>query len=174
LKRAKKDIADKLADIDTKITEIETRVDGDVSLSAEQREEVKERARKHVRKKAQERLTDELFAKEVRLAEIEFTHPDDELLEVTIDLPEFAYSIVMDNVSYFHGLTYDVPKRKYHSIIDQMARSWEHDREIHARRRKGDIARDPFGRGVNALTERSIGASGQVTTRASLRDSLRR
>lgn len=173
--RPKKGIADKLAAIDEeKLAEIDTRVDADLQLTAEQREEVKERARKHVRKKAQERLTDELFAKEVRLAEIEFAHPEDELIEVTIDLPDFAYMIALDNVGYYHGLTYDVPKRKYHTIIDQMARSWEHDREIHARRRKGDIARDPFGRGINAQRNTEFSIRTGVTTTRSLRDSMGR
>jgi hypothetical protein len=168
LARRKKDIADKLA-------EIEARVDGDVGLNDEQRAEVKERARKHVLKKRTERLTDELFAREVRQAEAEFTHPDDELVEVTIDLPEYAYMIAMDNVGYYHGITYDVPKTKYHSLIDQMARAWEHDREIHAKRRKGDIARDPFARGMNVQRETQFSMStGAVTTRNSLRNSMGR
>jgi hypothetical protein len=158
-----------------RLADIEARIDADEGLTDAQRAEIKERARQHVKTKQIERLTDELFAKEVRIAEVEYADEGEELVEVTIDLPEFAYNIVMDGVAYFHSCTYDVSRKKYLSMIDQMARSWEHNREIHGQRRKGDIARDPFNRGANFARETTIRpGGGNVTTRESLRQSLRR
>jgi hypothetical protein len=154
--------------ISDRFAEIEKRVDSDEMLTEEQRVEIKERARAHVRKKQIERMTDLLFNEEVRLAETDMAMPDERLEEITIDLPEYAYMIAIDNVGYYHGCTYDVPRRKYLSLIDQMARTWEHDREVHGRRRKGDMVRDPFHRGVNAYSKSDV-----VTTRDSLRQSLR-
>jgi hypothetical protein len=149
------------AGISDRFAEIEKRVDNDEMLTAEQREEIKERAYAHVRKKQIEKLTDQIFNEQVRLAETDLAMPDERIEEITIELPEFAYMISIDNVAYYHGCTYDVPRRKYLSMIDQMARTWEHDREIHGQRRKGDVARDPFHRGVNIVN----------TTRNSLRQS---
>ena len=158
-----------------KLSELEARVDADGDLNAEQRDAIKERARKHVQKKRTERLTDELFAKEVRLAEVEFSHPDDEIMEIVIDLPEFTYMLTIDNVGYYHGLAYDVPRRKYMSMVDLMARAWEQDREIHGRRRKGDVARDPLMRGINQARNTNFSMNtGRVTSVDSMRQSLRR
>jgi hypothetical protein len=145
--RRKKEVADRLA-------EVESRIDSDELITVSEREDIKERARAHVRKKAIERETDLLFNKEVRLAETEFAAPDEQLEEIVIDLPDFAYMITIDGVGYYHGCTYDVPRRKYLSMVDQMARTWEHEREIHGRRRKGDVVRDPFGKGVNAARDK--------------------
>lgn len=157
-----------------RLADIEARIDADEGLTEAQRAEIKERARQHVQTKHIERLTDELFAKEVRVAEAEYADQGDEIVEINVDLPEFAYSMVIDGVAYFHGCSYDVPRKKYHSMIDQMARSWEHDREVHGARRKGDVVRDPFNRGANFARETTLGAAGNVTTRDSLRQSLRR
>jgi hypothetical protein len=44
-----------------RFAEIEKRIDSDDMLTAEQRAEIKERARVHVKKKPVERLTDQLF-----------------------------------------------------------------------------------------------------------------
>lgn len=162
------------AQVADRFAEIAKRVDSDQMLTAEQREEIKERARAHVKKKQVERLTDQLFNEAVRVAEVEMALPDEELCEVTIDLPEYAYMIAMDNVGYYHGCTYEVPRRKYLSLVDQMGRSWEHDREIHGRRRKGDMVRDPFNRGMNVARNTTFSLqTGAVTTRDTLRQSLR-
>lgn len=165
--RRKTEIAEKLA-------EIERRIDSDDLLDAEQREEIKARAKEHVRKERIKVLTDQLFKEHVRLVETEQAEADQEILEITIDLPSFAFSIVLDNIAYFHGCTYDVPRGKYLSLLDQMARSYEHDREIHEQRRGADVARDPGARGVNLLREQYMSGQTGVTSTRSLRESMRR
>ena len=158
-----------------KLAELERRIDGDDLLDAGQREEIKTRAREHVRKERVKKATDELFKQQVRLVETEFAEEDQEILEITIDLPSFAWMIAFDNVGYYHGCTYDVPRNKYLSLLDQMARSWEHDREIHEKRRGADVTRDPLGRGVNILHDTQMsGRSGAVNSSQGLRASLRR
>lgn len=158
--RQEKEIADRLS-------EIERRIDADPELvTDDMREKIKARAREHVRKKAAEKLEDRIFAEEVRRAEVEYAEPDEALMEITIDLPDFAYMIAIDGVGYYHGCTYDVPTRKYRSMIDQMARSWEHNREIHGDRRKGDVTMRPMNRRISGLT-------GAVTTTDSMRASAR-
>ena len=160
----KKGVSDRLA-------EIEQRIDAsDELLSAEQREAIKERAREHVRTKQIERETDRLFKQQVRLFEIEMAEGDDELVEITIDLPRYAFMLTIDGTGYYHGCTYDVPLRKYRSLIDNAARAWEHDREVHGDRRQADVMRDPEGRGVNnsRTTQMSMG-SGRVNRLDNLR-----
>jgi hypothetical protein len=135
--------------VSDRLAEIDKRIDSDELLNDEQRAAIKARAREHVRKKQVERETDRLFALEVKRAEIEMAEGDDEIVEIVIDLPRYAHRMTIDGMEYYHGLTYEVPQRKYRSMLDTMARSWEHNREIHGDRRQADVNRDPDNRGVN-------------------------
>jgi len=56
--------------------------------------------------------------------------PGAELLDIQIDLPGHSDRITIDQVSYMHGGTYKVPKVKYDTLVDIMARAWQHENEI--------------------------------------------
>ena len=47
----------------------------------------------------------------VKEAEREF-EPNEQLEDFTVDLPEYTPYIKINNVIYFHGLTYEVPYSK--------------------------------------------------------------
>ena len=69
----------------------------------------------------------------------------------------------------------DVCSSDLMSMVDLMARAWEQDREIHGRRRKGDVARDPLMRGINQARNTNFSMNtGRVTSVDSMRQSLRR
>ena len=54
----------------------------------------------------------------------------DELVSITIDLPEFAPSIIVNSEPYYHGQTYTVQRHIADSLREQQARSWNHQNEI--------------------------------------------
>jgi len=68
-------------------------------------------------------------------------------------LPKFASLLRLDNVVFFHGLIYEVPRRVASTINDQMARSWEHQNEIDGRPRVGDEARRPYNKTLRPGSE---------------------
>ena len=51
---------------------------------------------------------------------------EEDKIQVTISLPPFADSIVIDGKIMFEGHTYWVAPAVYASVIDQMQLSWEH------------------------------------------------
>lgn len=151
---------------DTVLEEIERRINTTPTLLTEEdREAARERARKHV---ADARKTSELdayFKAQVREEERSY-EPKDQLEDFTVDLPEYTAMIVLNNVGYYHGCTYEVPHHQCVSMMDIQARAWEHENEIHGRRRRGDITRDPFNRGVNEQSHvRFSMATGAVSGR---------
>lgn len=131
-----------LGEVDPVLLELESRIDADPILSAEERREALDRAKEHVRQQRKNKAIDELFTRGVKEFEREY-EPDQKLVDITIDLPQFAPFIRLDNVIYFHGCVYEVPAGKAASMLDQMARSWEHQSEIDGRKRKGDTLLTP-------------------------------
>jgi hypothetical protein len=134
---------------DTVLEEIERRIDNSPSLlTDEDKQEARDRAREHVSKARKTSELDAYFKAQVREEERSY-EPKDQLEDFTVDLPEYAPMIVINNIGYYHGCTYEVPHHMRISLMDIQARAWEHENEIHGRRRKGDVARDPFNRGIN-------------------------
>ena len=151
------------------LKEIEKRIQLAANLSEEEKSEARQRARDHVLKKRKEKAIDQYFEAAVKEEEREF-EPDEQYEDYTVDLPEYTPFIKINNVIYFHGITYEVSYKKARSMADLQARAWEHDREKDGKRRKGDIGRDPFNRGVNAMRNTSMSAqSGAVTRTDNLR-----
>ena len=168
-------IADALAEIDA-------RLDQNQLLSAEAREEIKKKAREHVAQKRRDKAEADYLAEAIRLEEVSY-NPLEQLEDVTVNLAPYVASqrlqaacMLLDGTQYFHGLTYSVTYSVARTMEDIMARSWEHEREIHGERRKADINRQPvstydpakariIGGNSSGATERSV-----VNTRSSLRD----
>lgn len=125
------------------LSEIETRIDANDTLSSAEKEEVRARAREHVAKARKEKDTDRLFDAMVKEVEREYD-PKEQLEDFTVDLPEYTPFLKVDNVIYFHGLTYEVPYSFARSFADNQARAWEHEREWkEGKHRTADASRRP-------------------------------
>lgn len=149
------------------LSEIDKRLDEDDLLSADDRAQIKAKAREHVRKKRRDEAEAKLLAKEIRAEEISL-NPLEQYEDVTIDLAPYAPFISLDGVMYFHGITYNLPYSKARTIDDVSARTWEHDNEVHGRRRRQDIMRKPR---LVTISPSDAGAPvSALNTRASLRE----
>lgn len=125
------------------LVEIENRIDKYDLLSAEEKQEAIERARKHVEKQRKDKQIDALFAQSVEEENSRFD-PNEELLDVMIELGDYAPCITINGrMSYYHGLTYRVPRSLAVTLNDIMWQTQQHQREIDGKRRKGDLLRQP-------------------------------
>jgi hypothetical protein len=122
--------------------EIEARIDADKLLTPAQKDELRKQARDHVRDKIVKKAMEEFKAAAIAEEERALV-PDEKTEYVSIDLPDHAAFIRLDNVVFFHGLTYEVSYLVARTMADVMARAWEHQHEIDGHRRRGDITRRP-------------------------------
>jgi hypothetical protein len=142
---ARRRVADTLSEIDQRLEQ-----QGMSLLSAEDREQIKAKAKEHVAKKRRDKAEAEALAHAIKEEEREF-NIDEQLEDVQINLAPFVASqrfnaafIAIDGTRYFHGLTYVLPYSVARTIEDIMARGWEHEREIHGERRRADENRRPI------------------------------
>lgn len=77
----------------------------------------------------------------------------DEIVGITIDLPEYADKIVINSVPYHHRHTYQVPRHMADSIRETMDRAWKHEDEV-----KGNSLTSHYG----AARQAHITATGAV------------
>lgn len=150
--------------------EIDKRLDAAV-LDEETRAQIRQKARDHVDKKRRDEAEAKFLAKSIREVEIE-DRPTEQDEDVLVDIPPFVAAeklggacITLDGKMFFHGLTYTVPYSVARTLDDVMARSWEHEREIHGQRRKADVSRRPVMQTIRPGNE---GAQSRVNTRASV------
>ena len=54
----------------------------------------------------------------------------DEIVTITVDLPEYSNSITINMEPFWHGHTYSVPRHVANSMKEQMQRAWIHQDEI--------------------------------------------
>jgi hypothetical protein len=159
----KKTLAAALAEIDQRAEDAEL-------LDEQALETIKEKARKHVQDKRRKIVEEKVLAaaidEEERRYDIQEQYED-----VQIDLAPFVASerlnaacIVLDGTIYTHGQTYSVRYSVARTLEDVMARGWEHENEIHGRRRRQDTYRRPVlphisqgqeGMPASALNKRS-------------------
>lgn len=57
----------------------------------------------------------------------------DELVSLTLDLPEFTDRITINHFAYMHGGTYTVPRHVADSLREIQSRAWDHDNEINGK-----------------------------------------
>jgi hypothetical protein len=157
----KRSVADQLSALDKRLAI-------DTSLTDADREQIRQKAREHVAKKRRDKAEAEFLAKSIAEEERENAVDVNETYEdIQIDLAPFVASekfsasfISLDGVMFYHGLIYPVRYGVAQTLRDIMARGWEHEREIHGQRRKGDITRQQL--------QQHIGPSGTVNSRSSL------
>lgn len=118
-----------------------------VELQAE--EEVLQEAKA----KAKEKLLKHLKKQQSRKQGVE------EALEtVTVDLPPYCSRILLDNVSYLQGLTYELPVSQVMVIREIIQRTWGHQSEIDGK------SEDYYRRTRGAV----VSPRGEINTRSSL------
>lgn len=136
-------------DLRKALGEIEKRTSNSTDLSDEQKQAIIARAREHVQKRLDDQhaqvrkaAEDRFFERAVRDAEKEFqiggAHVD-----IVLDLAPIQAYIMLDGVTYFHGVPYEVSEAQARTMMDIAARGWEHDNEIHGEKRRADRGRRP-------------------------------
>lgn len=101
-----------------------------IELTEEEKEEVRELARAQVAEKykkvAKKRFLEEMV-KQIEQESI----PEQQLHPVLIDLAGHANKIVVDGKHYLHGRVYYFTQGEMDSIVEIMANTWRHEREVH-------------------------------------------
>ncbi len=65
----------------------------------------------------------------------------DEMVTVTVDLPEFALSLNINSRPYWHGHVYTVHRHIANSLNEMMFRMWQHQAEIDGKSKRAFYAR---------------------------------
>ncbi len=146
------------------IEELEKRIEHADLLSPEEKQETLARARSHVEEQRKKKAIDHLFQQAVKAEENAYD-PNEEVVEWTVELPDFAPCITINGaMSYYHGCTYKVPMGIFKSLLDQQWNSNCHQREIDGHRRQGDLQRR-----TNYTNLSPSSPSGRVTTTGNMR-----
>ena len=149
---------------DAILEEIEKRVAHSDLLTPIEKEETLARAKAHVDEQRKKKAIDHLFEQAVKAEENAYD-PNEEIVEFTVDLPDFAPCMTINGrMSYYHGCTYKVPMQLYRSLIDLQFQAACHQREIDGHRRQGDLSRRPQ---YTNLSPSNPG--GRVTTTGNMR-----
>jgi len=124
------------------LDEINSRIDANTMLTEEEKESARAKAREHVALQRKQRALDAYLAKAIEEEENSYVL-EERLEDILIDLPKHAHFINLDNVGYYHGLTYTVRYSQARSMYEIMANAWAHQREIEGDKRRGDNVRTP-------------------------------
>lgn len=93
----------------------------------------KAKAEKEFRDQRKKKQLEGLIAFEVQELERKEDPTEDEIF-IRVVLPEFCDRIWLDGVVYLHGWTGRVPRSKYLTMQDCMARAWEHKFDVEGMR----------------------------------------
>lgn len=148
------------------LEEIETRIDASAVLSAEEKEQARKRARDDVAEARKKKATEDLYLAFKKEEERAFD-PTEEFEDFTVDLPPFAPMIKINNVGYFHGLTYEIPYSLARDMAYQQYCCWQHQNEIEGHARNGDLIRKPHLARMSAASGHVQG--GHVNTAQGMR-----
>lgn len=103
----------------------------DTELNAADIAALKAAAEKQVakeRKDAASKALLEKFVAEARRATA--TDPDEEMVDIFIDLPEFSDRLIIDGRIYLYGHTYTVNRAQYNGIKEMLHRAYDHQDEL--------------------------------------------
>jgi hypothetical protein len=124
------------------LDEINERINANVMLTEEEKEAARQKARDHVAEKRKRDALDAYLAKEIDKEERSYIL-EEQMEDILVDLPKFAHFINLDNVGFYHGLTYTVRYSQARSMYEIMGMAWAHQREIEGDKRRGDNVRTP-------------------------------
>lgn len=110
------------------------------SLSEDVKAALRAKAREKVAQERQDAAMDAFLKIEIEKARRSHS-PDEEMKYITLDMAGHSDRIMVDGVIYFHGQTYEVPKRLYDVLQDIVSRGWEHENEVGGANR--DFYRQP-------------------------------
>lgn len=110
------------------LEEIERRLRADEVLSPEEKAAIRAKAASHVAK-TKKTSTEEALLHAYIKEEERSNKPEEELVDITLDLPEHAPFIRLDNRVWFHGVLYEVEMSVYQTMMDVQARMWEHEKQ---------------------------------------------
>jgi len=104
-------------------------------LSAVEIADIKARAKQNILKAKKKDAEAALLEQETQRLRIEegFTTGNshlDEIVNITIDLAQFAPSILINNQPYHHGRNYSVPRHVADTLREVMFRTWGHQADI--------------------------------------------
>jgi hypothetical protein len=108
-------------------------------LTAEEKAALRAKALERVAKEHKDAVMDAYLADEIKKAR-RAHQPSEELKYITLDMAGHAQYISLDGMSYWHGQTYEVPKRVYDTLAEIVSRGWDHEDEI------GGANRDQYRR----------------------------
>lgn len=134
-------------------------------LSVEDQRKAKAEARAAVEEERRKAALKSFLEKEKQRLKTEeglTTHDavKDEIVEVLMDLPEFATHIAINGAPYYHGHAYKIPRHVADTLREQQARMWDHQREIEGKSLT-DKMRNEAVRGMrpeNVLSGKSMAA----------------
>lgn len=126
-------------------------------LSAEDKANLRQRARDKVMKERKQRAEDAFLAAAVE-EERHANDPEYEQKRITLNLAGHSDRIMLDGTVFFHGMTYNVPFPVYQSLKEVQARGWDHEDEV------GGVNRDLYRKPRSPVTLRPGMENMAVTT----------
>jgi len=130
----------KLASRVEQMQELNRRIDADETLTEEEKEAIRAKARQHVAKQRKKKLEEDFLDQAIEEEELRYK-PTEQLEGVILHLPDFSNNIRLDGKIFFHGLHYTVTYNVARVMYDIMARMWEHQNEIEGKPRRSDLQR---------------------------------
>ena len=116
------------------LDEIDRRLNADNILTPDEKEAIRAKAVEHVAKTKKESTEDALLHAYIKEEERK-DKPEEELLDIVLDLPEHAPFIRLDNRVWFHGVVYEVEMSVYATMMDIQGRMWEQEQQTQGRAR---------------------------------------
>ena len=104
-------------------------------LSADDIERIRDQARLQVSAEKKREAEAQFLAKALE-EERRALEPEQEMVDIVVDVAPFTDRIMIDGKQYFQGRYYRVPRRVYAVMVEIMARSWAHDEEVGSPNRK--------------------------------------
>lgn len=115
------------------LKEIEARLAASDVLTEEEKKNLLAKAKAQVFAKKKKEAEDEFLDAAVE-EELRRDRPDEQFVDIMLDLPIFAAMIRLDNVLYFHGVNYSVPLSVAQTMLEIQDRAWRQENET----RRGD------------------------------------
>ena len=100
-----------------------------IALTDSEKQEILDLARKRVEEEQKKQERERLIDAAVRYERRRYL-PQEQLVDILIDLPGHAPRLLIDGVEFSHGFTYRVPLSHARSMWEQMQRCWSHEHEI--------------------------------------------
>jgi hypothetical protein len=132
--RARRELLGEDDDDAVAVTEMLDAEEAHPILTAEEIAEIRAEARKKVEAERRSAARAEMLEREInaarRAAGLTTGGPNDEMVNITLDLAEHSEDIKLNGCSYRHGGTYRVPRHVAETMREIMYRGWKHQNEV--------------------------------------------